>query len=115
MANSAGASSVLEIATSILAAAMTALRPLLVKLPCFRSLGSSGKVYPRRVEPPNDQYASLGLRGPSYRLDDVAVDHSRSDSQEHMVRPVATSIRKHTEIKVISERQTNTRTYGTKW
>ncbi|KAK7935927.1 hypothetical protein PG985_001422 [Apiospora marii] len=73
--------SVLEVATSILAAAMTALRPLLVKLSCFRS-------------PSYGRGASLSPRGPAYRLDDMATEVSRTDSQENMVHSPGTNIRK---------------------
>ncbi|KAK8041100.1 hypothetical protein PG994_014107 [Apiospora phragmitis] len=107
--------SVLEIATSILAAAMTALRSLLAKLPCFRSLGSSGEVYPKRAEPSRDLSASLGPRGASYRLDDVTTDQSTSNIQDHMVRPTSANIRNHNKIEVVDERQTRTTAHRTDW
>ncbi|KAK8113501.1 hypothetical protein PG984_014027 [Apiospora sp. TS-2023a] len=87
--------SVLEVATSILAAAMTALRPLLVKLPCFRSVGSGGDSYPKHPAEP------LGPRGPAYRLHDMATDNSGTESREHIVRHSGPNIRKKTEFEVV--------------
>ncbi|KAK8852093.1 hypothetical protein PGQ11_014572 [Apiospora arundinis] len=107
--------SILEISTSILAAAMSALRPLLARLPCFRSLGSSGEIYPKRADSSHDLSASLGSRGPSYRLDDMAAGHSRSGSQERIVHPVGGNIRKCTEVQVVYERQKKTTPQRTDW
>lgn len=83
---------------------MTALRPLLVKLPCFRSVGSGGDSYSKHAAKPSyDQSASSGPRGPAYPLDDMATDTSRAESQEHIVRSHGLNIRKNTEFEVAYE------------
>ena len=72
-------SSIIEIGLSILAASLTALRPLLKKVPCFSDLSSGGtgsKSLP---------HGSNRSRGPAYRLEDMHAHEA--DSQEEIVPP----------------------------
>lgn len=80
---------------------MTALRPLLVKLPCFRTVGSGGDSYPKHgAKMSYGRSASLGPHSPSYRLDDMATGLSRTESQEHIVQQPGANSRKKTEFEI---------------
>ncbi|KAL5605837.1 hypothetical protein FOVSG1_005984 [Fusarium oxysporum f. sp. vasinfectum] len=75
--------SILEIGLSILAASLTALRPLLKTLPCFRDVSSDSPHRSRAFDSMNTLGNGSYTRGTAYRLDDRNV--SDADSQENII------------------------------
>ena len=80
-------SSIIEVGIGIFAAALSALRPFLKQLPCFRNIGSggsgkeNGKPHALALTPLRTFGQGLSrTRGHSYRLDDEISITSRLDS-----------------------------------
>ncbi|EXK80666.1 hypothetical protein FOQG_14803 [Fusarium oxysporum f. sp. raphani 54005] len=86
--------SILEIGLSILAASLTALRPLLKTLKCFRAVSSDNPHRSRALDSMNTLGNGSYTRGTAYRLDDRNV--SDADSQENIIPSGLIDSRKET-------------------
>ncbi|KAI5460388.1 hypothetical protein BGZ63DRAFT_246741 [Mariannaea sp. PMI_226] len=100
--------SMIEIGLSIFAASLTALRPLLKKVPCFTDLSSGGHSGSRGFSSMNtfgQRSKSRDKGGPAIRLDDrnVSLDDrhavSDADSTENIMPPKTGTIQKQTHIE----------------
>ncbi|RYC96168.1 hypothetical protein BFJ63_vAg1042 [Fusarium oxysporum f. sp. narcissi] len=83
-----------EIGLSILAASLTALRPLLKTLTCFRAVSSGNPRRSRAFDSMNTLGNGSYTRGTAYRLDDRNV--SDADSQENIISSGLIDSRKET-------------------
>ncbi|KAF4435944.1 hypothetical protein F53441_13372 [Fusarium austroafricanum] len=91
--------SILEIGLSILAASLTALRPLLKKIPCLGDVtrnGSGPKDFGSLVTFGNSGQHN---KGPAYRLEDRGVI-SDADSQENIIPTRPNEIVKQTDVEL---------------
>ncbi|EMT62746.1 hypothetical protein FOC4_g10006383 [Fusarium odoratissimum] len=86
--------SILEISLSILAASLTALRPLLKTLTCFRTVSFDNPHRSRAFNSMNTLGNGSYTRGTAYRLDDRNV--SDADSQENIIPSGLINSRKET-------------------
>lgn len=100
-------SSIIEIGVSIFAAALTALRPLLRKMPCFADISSgakSGSVKLHSIKTFGQR--SSRARGPTHRLEEL--NGSLDDSQENIIPAKTTPIQKQVDIELSFESRTGT-------
>ncbi|EWY84473.1 hypothetical protein FOYG_11922 [Fusarium oxysporum NRRL 32931] len=86
--------SILEIGLSILAASLTALRPLLKTLTCFRAVSSDNPHRSRAFDSMNTLGNGSYTWGTAYRLDDRNV--SDAESQENIIPSGLIDSRKET-------------------
>ncbi|KAH7161052.1 hypothetical protein EDB81DRAFT_755637 [Dactylonectria macrodidyma] len=89
--------SIIEIGLSIFAAPLTALRPLLKRVPCFSDISSGGRSGPHGFAINTFGQSSSRATGPSYRLDDRTA--SEGGSQENIVPVKAGQINKQMYIE----------------
>lgn len=87
----------IEIGLSIFAASMTALRPLIKRIPCFSDFSSGGRSGAKGVSTRSGTGTDR-IPGPSYRLDDMHT--SDADSQEEIIAPRTIDTHKESRVEV---------------
>jgi hypothetical protein len=105
--------SIIEIGLSIFAATLTALRPLIKRLPCMSGFGSSGRT-PSKGLSGSRPITGSDIQGPAYRLDDMPP--SDGDSEENIIAPRVMNIHKSHHVEVAYQKdgahQTTTSFYA---
>ncbi|VUC32593.1 unnamed protein product [Clonostachys rosea] len=105
--------SILEIGLSILAAALTALRPLLKKVPCFSDISSGGYSGSKALVSSRSGNRDH-IKGPPIRLDDMHT--SAGDSDENFAAPRRVmGIKKDQRIEVGYEPRDPTKVQREQW
>jgi hypothetical protein len=94
-----------EIGLSIFAATLTALRPLIKRLPFLSDFSSDGRTPSKGQSGSRPIASSNHIRGPSYRLDDIPP--SDGDSEENIIAPRVMNIKKSSHVEVNYQRDPN--------
>ncbi|CAI6099775.1 hypothetical protein V2G26_004503 [Clonostachys chloroleuca] len=97
--------SMTEIGLSIFAATLTALRPLIKRLPFLSDFSSDGRTPSKGQSGSRPIASSNHIRGPSYRLDDIPP--SDGDSEENIIAPRVMNIKKSSHVEVNYQRDPN--------
>lgn len=94
--------SMVEIGLSIFAATLTALRPLIKRLPCMSDFSSGGRT-PSKGVSGSRPITGSDIQGPAYRLDDMPP--SDGDSEENIIAPRLMNIHKSHHVEVAYQKE----------
>jgi hypothetical protein len=88
-----------EIGLSIFAATLTALRPLIKRIPCMSDFSSGGRTPSKGLSGSHPLSSGHNdIHGPGYRLDDMPP--SDGDSEENIIAPRVMDIHKSSRVEV---------------